>query len=128
MERPSFDIVPCPEQRLLRITMAGWWQVCTVAKYREAVSRAAATMVAGGCSRDAMRVLVDARNLVAQSQEEVAAYQQAFAGGDTDVARIATLAKNSIFQLQVKRIGVRNQRIFSDEREARAWLLNDRPD
>ncbi|WP_374942064.1 hypothetical protein [Sphingomonas sp.] len=123
----KFEITPDPAASLLRITMRGHWDLATVTLYREALVRAVAAMRAAGCKPGTVCALVDARDGGAQSQEVVASFRDNLRGGDLAPRRLATLVSSALFRRQIERIAIPNQRLFTDEHDALAWLLSPEP-
>lgn len=124
MTADKFRIIVQPEHCLLRITMREHWTVETVAAYRAALLPAIDKLITNGCSRGTMLALVDTREGGAQSQDVIAEYQRELGGGDLAPRRLATLVSSALFKRQVERIAIPNQRLFTDEEEALAWLLS----
>ena len=123
-----FEVVADPTAPLLRVRIRGFWDLAVVDAYRAEVARAAQALYDRGITREQMNVLLDARDFPVQSQEVVAAYQARFNGPDMAVRRVATLATNTLFRLQARRIGVEEQRVFDEQGAALAWLLTpDQP-
>ena len=121
----EFTITPVPARKMLRVTMRGHWTVDAVDRYRNAIVAAVRALVATGCRQDQMVVLVDTREQGPQSQDVIAHYKQVLGGEGSAPRRLATLTTSALFRRQVERIGIGNQRIFTDEAEALAWLLSD---
>lgn len=123
-----FDIIPDARRSMLRITMRGHWMAETVQEYRVAVARAVATLIENGCKRERIVALVDAREVSAQSQDVIEEYQKGMVRDGRVPRRLATLLSSALFKRQVERIAMPNQRIFSHEHEALAWLLSSDED
>ena len=119
-----FTITPVPADKMLRITLRGHWTVDTVDRYRTAMITAARALIAADCPREDIIALVDTREQGAQSQDVVARFKQMLGGDGFAPRRLATLVTSALFRRQVERIGVANQRLFTDEAEALAWLLS----
>lgn len=92
--------------------------------YDAKITRVASGMVASGCSLRDMVALTDVRDLSAQSQNLVAAYNKRFAAPERQPRRCATIVTSALFKRQVERIARPNQRIFGDEDEAMRWLFD----
>ena len=125
MASDRFEIAIDPERRLLRVTMRGLWDLDTIEDYRRAALAAASSMIASGCSSGAILALVDVRDGGAQQQDVVVAFRERMGGGDLAPRRLATLVTSALLKRQVERIAVPNQRLFTDESEAMAWLLDN---
>jgi hypothetical protein len=120
----KFRIVAEPRHCLLRITMREQWTIETVAAYKAALLPEVDRLLASGCARGNMVALVDARHGGAQSQDVIAEYQRQLGGSDLAPRRLATLVSSALFKRQIERIAIPNQRLFTDEDEALAWLLS----
>ena len=124
MSKGKFEISTDVPRRLLMIKMSGLWEVATVEAYREAVIAAGERLIASGCKADQILALVDVREGGPQSQEVVAAYRERVeAHGLAAPKRLATVVASALLKRQIERIGVSNQRVFTDERAALDWLL-----
>jgi hypothetical protein len=123
MAESSFEIRTDSANKLLRITLRGHWSSDTVASYKQALSVAVAQMVQRGCRRAELVALVDARGVGAQPLAVIEEYRKSFRSPDMQPCRLATTVSSSLFRLQIKRIAVPNQRIFTDETDATQWLL-----
>ncbi len=124
MADDRFEITAHPEHCLLRITMRGFWTVATIDEYRRAVRAAGARLLAAGCASGSIVALVDVRDGGVQQQEVVAAYRERMGGDELAPHRLATLVSSALLKRQVERIALANQRLFTDEAEAMAWLLD----
>ncbi|MEG3143124.1 hypothetical protein U1839_00535 [Sphingomonas sp. RT2P30] len=124
---PQFEIIKESEHGLLRIVMRGHWDVAMVSQYKAALVEAVNAMIAAGCESGSLVALVDAREQGAQSQDVIADYKERLGGGDLAPRRLATLVSSALFKRQVERIAIGNQRLFTDEAEAIAWLLSGTP-
>ncbi|WP_375381849.1 hypothetical protein [uncultured Sphingomonas sp.] len=125
MSTEPFQITIEPNKRLMRITMQGHWTVETVEAYRHAVIEAGTKMATLGCPVDEILALVDARAGGPQSQEVVAAWRDRIeAHGLAAPRRLASLVSSALLKRQMERIAVPNQRLFTEETEALAWLLS----
>lgn len=123
MER--FTITPVPANGMLRIVMRGHWTLDTVDEYKRAMLAAAGKLVAAGCKPDDIIALCDTREHGPQSQDVVARFKQMLGGDGFAPRRLATVTSSALLKRQVERIAVANQRLFTDEAEALAWLLSD---
>lgn len=108
----------------MRITLRGLWTVRTIEEYQREAFQAGERLVASGCPAEEILALVDARAMGPQSQEGVAKYRDLAGRPEVASRRLATLVTSALFRRQVDRIGVPNQRVFENEQEALAWLLN----
>ena len=125
MSTEQFQIAIEPQKRLMRITLQGMWTVETVEAYRQAVIEAGTKMATLGCPVDEILALVDARAGGPQSQEVVAAWRDRIeAHGLAAPRRLASVVSSALLKRQVERIAVPNQRLFTEEAEALAWLLS----
>ena len=122
--RAFFDITTNAGRNLLSVTMRGHWTSETVECYKKAVMTAASGMLAMGCRRGEILALVDARELSAQSQDAVADYKASMDRDGLVPRRLATIVSSALLKRQVERIAIANQRLFTDEREAMAWLFS----
>ena len=66
--------------------------------------------------------------LTAQTQDAVNSFRERFGDNRLAPRRLATLVSSALFKRQAERIGMGNQRMFTDEAEALAWLLSDTGD
>ena len=123
MADDPFTIATDAGRCLLRIAMRGSWTIDTVEGYRRAVLRAAEGMIAAGCAQDGILALVDARQGDVMQQDVVAAYRDRLSSDNLAPRRLATLVSSSLLKRQVERIAVPNQRLFTDESDAMAWLF-----
>ena len=98
----------------------------TIRKYKEAITAAVTALFEAGCKPGQLVALVDTREAGAQSQDVVAAYQKEL-GSSSGLAprKLVTLVSSHLLKRQVERIAIPNQRLFTDERDALAWLLSD---
>ena len=124
----SFTITADAERRLFKIVMRGLWTVDTVADYHRALDKTVAALLASGVPHREMVALVDARGLTAQTQDAVNSFRERFGDNRLAPRRLATLVSSALFKRQAERIGMGNQRMFTDEAEALAWLLSDTGD
>ena len=123
MANDRFEITSDPARCFLRVTMRGNWDVETVEEYRQAVLATVTRMLAAGCASGAFLALVDARETGAQQQAVVAAYKDRLNTDGLSPRRLATLVSSALLKRLVERIAVANQRLFTDEAEALAWLF-----
>ena len=121
----SFTITVDAERRLFRIVMRGLWTVDTVDRYHHALDKSVGDLLASGIPHGDMVALVDARELTAQTQDAVNSFRERFSDNRLAPRRLATLVSSALFKRQAERIGVANQRMFTDEAEALAWVLSD---
>lgn len=124
MTAEKFRIVAKPRHCLLRITMRDQWTVETVAAYKAALLPEVDRLLASGCARGNMVALVDTRNGGALSQDVIAEYQRQLGGGALAPRRLATIVSSALCKRQVERIAIPNQRLFTEDDEALAWLLS----
>lgn len=129
MGADKFDIDCDVARNMLLITIRGHWDLPTVTLYREAVAKAVARMRAAGSRPGSATVLFDARQASAQSQDVLLEYQRNMNTGEFSPRRLATIISSALFKRQAERIALPNQRLFTDDKEALAWLLSpeDRP-
>ena len=107
---------------MLTVRLSGFWALKTIELYKRAIERSAHQLVTSGIRQSEINVLFDARDFPAQSQDVAAEYQRQFSGPDMAVGKVATLVTNTIFRLQAKRVGAKEQCVFESEEEALAWL------
>ena len=124
MKSDHFEITADARRSLLKIRMCGHWTSDVVDDYQKAVVSAVTGMLSAGSRRGGLLALVDARELSAQSQDVVADFKATMDRGGLVPRRLATLLSSALLKRQVERIAVPNQRLFSDEDEALAWLLS----
>ena len=122
MNDPSFAFACDPANKLLRVTMRGFWDGRTVARYDAAAVEAGKAMIAAGGPLSELLVLLDAREMGAQARHAITDYKDRFASPGRAPRRNATLVSSALFRRQVERIAMPNQRIFEDEAEALSWL------
>ena len=119
-----YDITIDPLRQLVMVTMRGHWDVETVRAYKRDILVAVDRLRSAGCAADRIIALVDIRDGGAQSQEVIAAYKDDLSEPDLMPRRLATLVSSALFRRQVERIAIPNQRLFTDEAEALAWLMS----
>ena len=119
-----YDITIDPQRQLVIVTMRGHWDVETVRAYKRDILAAVDRLRSAGCAADQIIALVDIRDGGAQSQDVIAAYKDDLSEPDLMPRRLATLVSSALFRRQVERIAIPNQRLFTDEAEAFAWLLS----
>ena len=124
MVNDRFEITTDPARYLFRVTMRGLWDLETIEAYRSAAHEAVERMIAAGCEHGSIVALVDAREGGPQQQSIVDAYRERLGGEDMTPRRLATLVSSALLKRQVERIAVPNQRLFTDEAAAMAWLLD----
>ncbi len=122
-----FTITTDPAHSLVRIVMRGHWTLETIDAYEEAVNAAGRALRAAGCRREDFIGLVDVRDGGPQSQEVVARFRERMDREERRPRRLATIVNSALLKRQVDRIAIPNQRMFSDEAEAIAWLLSPDP-
>ena len=122
-----FTITTDPARNLLHIVMRGHWPLDAISAYKRALIEAWATLHAAGCRRDKLVALVDAREGGPQSQDVVAQFRERMGREEFLPRRLATVVTSALLKRQVDRIGLPNQRLFTDEDEALAWLLSPDP-
>ena len=119
-----YDITIDPQRQLVMVTMRGHWDVETVRAYKRDILAAVDQLRSAGCAADRIIALVDIRDGGAQSQDVIAAYKDDLSEPGLMPRRLATLVSSALFRLQVERIAIPNQRLFTDEAEAFTWLLS----
>lgn len=125
MMTDRFTIKGDPSRSLLHITLRGHWDVEVVREYKRALLTVVDDMRAKGCKPGAFLALVDIRQgSAAQSQDVVAVYKNELARGELAPRKLATLVTGALFRRQVERIAMPNQRLFTEESDAMAWLLS----
>ena len=125
MEARNFTLRPDPARRMLEIVLDGRWTPETVEAYRVARAEVMRVLQRAGVALADLRVFVDARSLSAQSLEAVAAFGSMVAPSDLQPGRSALVLTSALVKLQIKRIAMPGQRLFSDEQKARAWLVDE---
>ena len=124
MRDDPFVISADPARKLLRVTLQGFWDASTIEAYDKAIAAAGAHMAAAGCPLDQLLALVDTRGASAQSQDLIARYKDRFQDPRRHPHRLATVVSSALLKRQVERIGLPNQRIFADERDALEWVMS----
>ena len=122
-----FTITTDPARNLIRVVMRGYWTLGTIDAYEQALVAAGIAMRAAGCRREDFLALVDARDGGPQSQDVVSQYRDRLGREERLPRRLATLVSSALLKRQVDRIAIPNQRMFTDEAEALAWLLSPDP-
>ncbi len=122
-----FTISIDPARNLVRVVMRGHWTLGTIDAYEQALMVAGAAMRDAGVRREDFLALVDARDGGPQSQEVVTQYRERLGRKEMLPRRLATLVSSALLKRQVDRIAIPNQRLFTDEAEAIAWLLSPDP-
>ncbi len=118
----KFKIISESGRHLLRIVLFGHWDVPEVFRYKAALDQALQQMRAEGCPSGSISALVDTREAGVQSQDVVAAWQEALGSSDLAPCRLATIVSSALLKRQVGRIAIANQRVFDNEVDAMAWL------
>ena len=127
MSGDKSSLVAEPEHCLLPIVMGGHWAVETAAANKAALLPAIDRLIANGCASGYSPALVDRREGEDQSQDVIAEYQRQLESGDLAPRRNATPVWNARFKRQIERIAIPNQRLFTEDNEALAWLLSPEP-
>ena len=119
----TFDIQVDPDRDLVRITLAGFFDLHAIQSFLAARSEAFARL---RCPISQHLALSDVREMKIQSQDMVEAFGALLADPRTQARRLAFLVGPSLTRSQLQRaIGGRDAQCFTDEREARRWLLDD---
>ncbi len=124
MSSEPFEITADPSRCLLRITARGLWNLKTVTTYKTALLAAVQRMLVAGGQSGEIVALFDAREGGPQSQEVVAEFRAQLGQPALAPRRLATLVGSALLRRQVDRIAIPNQRVFTNEAEALAWLLS----
>lgn len=124
-----FTIRSDPSRSFLHVELRGHWNVEVVGTYKRALLTAIDDMLAKGCKPGTFLALVDIREgSVAQSQEVITLYKDELAHGELAPRKLATLVTSALFKRQVQRIAIPNQRLFTEENDAMAWLFTPEDD
>ena len=125
LETGKFTLRPDPAERLLEIVLEGHWTPETVAAYRLARADVMRALQRAGVMFADLRVFVDARALSPQSLEAVEAFGSTVAQSHLQPGRSALVLSSTLVKLQIRRVAMPGQRLFDDEQEARAWLVDE---
>jgi hypothetical protein len=106
---------------LVRIRMAGFYDVADVAAFFEARRSAHAQL---GLPRNQHLTLNDLRGMQIQKQEVIEAFQRGLAVPEEKARRLAIVVDAAMAKSQASRaINSDDTRYFTDPAEAEAWLL-----
>ena len=109
-------------RRHVEIVFTGLWSIETVDAYRREREATAAALAARGCPLATCTVLVDARGLIAQPLDSIAAFGRHIAGSPDQPRRSALIVASALFRMQNDRMAIPNQRVFEDRTAAMTWL------
>jgi hypothetical protein len=116
-------IIAEPARDLIRITLAGFFDENTIADFLEARRHAHAQL---RCGPNRHLTLADTRAIAIQTQDMVARWGGILADPAHRSRRLAFVTGSSLARMQLQRaIGSRTAQVFTDEREAMAWLFAD---
>lgn len=123
---PSFRIGLDTERRLLRVTVEGHFDAATVLAFGKEFREALAGWHARPGKQPPLRMLIDAREAVAQSRDIIDLFEPLKKDVAGSFDRTARLVGSTLHQMQVKRLnsGAQNG-VFRREEEALAWLMAD---
>lgn len=112
--------------RLVHVTMSGFLQPGDVEQFSQEEQKAVDSL---GLRAEGHIVLVDTTALRLQSQDVVSAFQKLIIAAPCKARKIAILVGDSVSRMQAKRLkGCNRLNIFSQEHEAKDWLLDKRPE
>ncbi|KQM26712.1 MULTISPECIES: hypothetical protein [unclassified Sphingomonas] len=118
----TFSIVNDVGHGLMRITMAGFFESCDIARFAAARDR---ELVALGTRPNQHLTLVDIRAMDIQAADSVATFHQLLADPRTTSRRIAFVVGRSLAAMQIRRAArERDTRYFAELDEAEDWLLS----
>ena len=114
-----------PQQKLVAITLTGFFDAAGATQLA-IDAKAAIDSLAG--PRNQHLTLIDVSDCKLQSQDVVAAFQNALGNPLYTSRRLAFVTDSSLSRIQVRRVLNRDTaRWFGNRREAEAWLCDDRP-
>lgn len=125
MEAGRYTIHADVGAKLLEIELRGFWTRADAVAYRAARDEAMLRLRASGVDLENLLILVDARQMSTQSQDVIDTFQRLLAGSELQPRRSAMVLSSTLGVMQVRRIGMPGQRLFTDVVEARAWLHAD---
>ncbi|WP_293884058.1 hypothetical protein [Sphingomonas sp.] len=128
MSTPGYKIEVDTKNRLVRLTLTGFWDRATFDRYTEEIEGLAQEARRAGRARLDYRVLVDLRNHGVQSREVATSIEAGMIHNASPLQRHAVLISNSaLHRSQVQRLGASTDtRLFENEEDALAWLLEVR--
>ncbi|VVT13045.1 conserved hypothetical protein [Sphingomonas sp. EC-HK361] len=123
MTKADFSIVVDPQQSLVRITLAGFFEADEIARFTQARNTAHRQLLS---APNQHVTLVDIRDMQIQAQDSVAAFQRVLADPASQSRRIAFVVARSLARLQAQRAAAdRGAAYFADVAEAERWLLDE---
>lgn len=122
---PMFEIVVDPRRCLLRMRLAGFFQLRDVASFARRKRAAHAELA---CSPNVHVTLVDVSACKIQPQAVVGAFAALIGDRRYRARRTAFVTGSSLASMQVRRLihGAPDMRLFADPVLAEAWLLGAR--
>ena len=123
---PSFRISLDTERRLLRVTVEGHFDAATVLSFSTEFRAAIAGWNARPGKQPLLRMLIDAREAVAQSRDVIDMFEPLKSDVAGSFSRTARLVGSAVHQMQVKRLnsGLENG-VFRCEEQALTWLMTE---
>ena len=116
----DYDFAIEPDRSLFRMTMRGYWDAATFARFERDFHKALGDLARRGGARNA---LVDCREFAVQSTAIAQKFGLLVARCKAQLPpRTATLVAGTLNKLQSDRAGV-DARYFTDAAEAETWLL-----
>ena len=129
MNMPGYSLDPDAESKLLTVSLSGHWDLDILRNYQTDRQAAIRSMVSAGVAEADIRVLVDRRNQSVQSQDVAAALSEMLRDVEMKTARTAVIVSGALQRIQtIRTSGTERTRVFTDEHEAKAWLLREQPD
>ena len=118
-----FALYADSSKRLLEIVLRGQWTVETVLAYTRAREKVFRKLERVGIPPGHLRILVDAHEMSAQSQDAVNMFRHSIATSRLHPGRSALVLSSALLKMQINRISMPGQRVFADKWEAQAWLF-----
>lgn len=116
----SYTVTAHPERDLIRITLAGFFDMAGFADFARARDAAYARL---RCAPNQHDTLVDVRDLKIQARDIFEAFRAMVANGTIRARRLALVTGDTAIRIQVRRLIDRDDiRCFADLAAAEAWL------
>lgn len=125
VERDYYRLRPDISSKTLEVELCGFWTIAVAETYRAARDAAINRLILGGVPPHDLLIFIDARQMVAQSQDVVDSFRRTLAGSALQPRRSAMVLSSTLGVMQVRRIAMPGQRLFTDVSEAKAWLHAD---
>lgn len=121
--KATHDIVADPARDLVRMTLAGFFDDLAIDGFIRARRDAHARL---RCGPNQHLTFTDVRGLTIQTQDIVGRWGQVLADPTYRSRRLGFVTASTLARMQLQRaIGSRDAQVFTDEREATAWLFAD---